>query len=110
MARSTYGLSWHQNKKIKDELNEKPVILRDDSRLFSGEVLTNECWTSHLLLEELTGRMLTAKVHVFSNSESCTCPDALDPTSISGIGEKKAEAVVKSDTCKKRKRRCRSTN
>ena len=39
---------------------------------FSGEGLTDDGWTNRLLHEEPTGRLLTAKVHVFSDSVRCT--------------------------------------
>ena len=43
--------------------------------------------------------MLTAKVHVFSDSVFCTGPESLDPIWASKIGDKNAEIVINSDSC-----------
>ena len=51
--------------------NEEPVILHDGWE-FSGEGLKNDEWKSHLFFEEPIGGMLTAKLHVFSDSVFCT--------------------------------------
>ena len=56
---------------VENEQSEEPVILRYEGR-FSGEGLTDDGWTNRLLHEEPTGRLLTAKVHVFSDSVRCT--------------------------------------
>ena len=49
-----------------------------------------------------SGSMLTAKVHVSTNSVFCTGPGALDLIGASTIQEKKAEAVMRSNNCKNR--------
>ena len=56
---------------------------------------------NHLFLEEPIGSMLSARVHVFSDSVFCG-PGALDSVSASKFWEQKAEAVMKSDNCKNR--------
>ena len=59
--------------------------MRDEEQ-FSDEGLTDG---------EREHHMLTAKVHVFSDSVFWTGPWALDPISASKNWEKKAEAVMK---------------
>ena len=86
---------------LENEQDGEPVIVRD-TEPFSDEGLTDGEW-KHLLLEE----SITAQVNVFSDSVFCTGPGALDPISASKLREKKAEAVMKSDNCKKQKRHCK---
>ena len=57
---------------------------------------------NHLLFDEPIGSMLTAEVHVFSDSGFCTSRGVLDPTSASGYGEKTTENVMKSHNCTNR--------
>ena len=71
-------------------------------RKSSDEGLTDGEWTIHLSLEEPIGSMLIAKVDVFSDSVFSTDPGALDLLSASKMLEKKAGAVMKSDSCKDR--------
>ena len=49
--------------------------------------------------KEAKGSMHTAQVHA---SVFCTDPGALDPSSAFGIGTRQAEAVMKSNSCKRR--------
>ena len=46
--------------------------------------------------------MLTARVHVFSDSVFCTGPGALEPTTASKKWEKKADDDMKNNSCKNR--------
>ena len=84
---------------FEHELDEEPVIMRDETQ-FSDEGLTDGEWKKHLLLEELIGSMFSAKVRVFSNSMFCTSPRALDPTMLQKVVKRK----------QKQKRHCRSVN
>ena len=59
----------------------------------TGKCVTDDDWKYDLLLEEPLGSMLTAQVHVFSDSVFCT-GGSLDALSASDILEQKAESVI----------------
>ena len=69
---------------LENDQEGGPVFTRDEEQ-FSNEGLTDDNWKNHLLLEEPFGNMLTAQVHVCSDSVSCTGPGALGPTSASTL-------------------------
>ena len=62
---------------LKHFQDGEPVIIRDEDERIDD-----------LFLEGPIGIMLTAQVHVFSDSVFCTGPGALDPTSASQMREK----------------------
>ena len=64
----------------------------------------------YILFHEAIGSMLTAKVHVFSDSVFCTAPGALDSSNASAIWNKKAEAVLKKQQLQEQKRHCKSAD
>ena len=87
---------------LENEQGGEPDILRGEERC-SGECLTDGEWKDHPLLGGPFGSMLTARVHVFSDSVFCTRPGVLNRLSSADIWEQKAEAVMKRDKkCKNR--------
>ena len=87
---------------LEDELSEEPVILHDGGQ-FSDDVLTNDEWKSHVFLEEPNWKaMLTARVHVFSDSIFCTGPRALK------LWKESSLRLCRVITSVRQKRGCRS--
>ena len=66
------GYSEHPDwQSSEHEQDEDPVILRDEETIPRKGLADGE-WNHHLLLEEPSGSMLTATVHIFSDSVFCT--------------------------------------
>ena len=86
---------------VEDDEKEKPVILHD-GRSCRGEGLANDEWESHLLLEDPTGSILTAKVHLFMDTQFIVqvVLHWIQPVLLSL--EKKAKHVLSRDSCKNR--------
>ena len=105
-ARDCMWASFHMSRSVEMEVflkmsrTENQLPLRDEETC-SGACLTCGEWKNHLL-EEPTGSMLTARVHVFSESVFCTGPGAFDSVSASKFSERMPKAVMKSDTCNTR--------